>query len=103
MRAGLRSTFGCPLVDLLIEFLEYHVGHKGVAHVHLGVDYKWGSEDMNTLLKVTHPPPPPPPHMDVPLIGVPGGLTTMPLCLCVGWGVGGAELHRRRQGVGVLL
>lgn len=77
MRAGLRSTFECPLVDLVIEFLEYHVGHKGVAHVHLGVDYKWGSDDMDTLLKVTHTY-----HlllfflMNVSLVGMSGSLRT---------------------------
>jgi hypothetical protein len=95
-------------VDLVIEFLEYHVGHKGVAHVHLGVDYKWGSEDMDTLLKVTHPPPPLPPHVNVPLVVYvwKPDFYTRPHALFVSvclTGVGGAELHRRRQGVGVLL
>lgn len=35
---GIRSTFTCPMVDLMVEFLEYHF-MQGVEHVYFGVDY----------------------------------------------------------------
>lgn len=43
---GQRSEFKCPWVETVLEFIEYH-SQMGVSHFYFGVDYEWGSEDMN--------------------------------------------------------
>lgn len=42
-------------MQMVVEFLEYHA-MQGVQHFYLGVDYKWGSRDMNMLQvkSITH-------------------------------------------------
>jgi hypothetical protein len=49
---GTRTAFTCPLMEVVLEFVEYHV-QMGVDHIHLGVDYPFGSPDMDRLLEVT--------------------------------------------------
>jgi hypothetical protein len=51
---GISSDFTCPLLDHVLEFLEFHLAN-GVDHVHFGADYGWESEDMKVMLRVLKP------------------------------------------------
>jgi hypothetical protein len=48
---GTRSAFDCPLVEVVLEFVEYHLA-MGVDHIHFGVDYDFDSGDMWHFLAV---------------------------------------------------
>jgi hypothetical protein len=50
-----KSDKSDSLMQMVVEFLEYHA-MQGVQHFYLGVDYKWGSRDMNMLQvkSITH-------------------------------------------------
>ena len=51
---GMYSAFTCPLLDLTMEFIEYHL-QQGVGHIHLGFGYLVGSKSWEAALRVLRP------------------------------------------------
>ena len=52
--SGMHSDFTCPLLDLTLEFIEYHL-QQGIGHMHFGFDYPLGSENWEAVLRVLRP------------------------------------------------
>jgi hypothetical protein len=46
---GTRMNACCMLTRRLIAWPQYHLA-MGVSHIYMGVNYKWGSEDMDRFM-----------------------------------------------------